>query len=91
MFVGFGDRGISAVTLAAGVADEAQRWMDRDVPVGPHLADQLLLPFALAGGGRFRTSSLTPHTTTNIAVIQRFLDVPIAVTEASGVVEVALG
>jgi RNA 3'-terminal phosphate cyclase (ATP) len=38
-----------------------------------HLADQLLVPIARAGGGAFRTGPLSHHTTTNIAVIEQFL------------------
>jgi RNA 3'-terminal phosphate cyclase (ATP) len=49
--------------------------------VEPHLADQLLLPMALAGEGSFTTLALATHATTNIDIIRRFLDVPIAVTE----------
>jgi RNA 3'-terminal phosphate cyclase len=42
------------------------------VPVGEHLADQLLIPPALAGRGGFRTLPLTPHAQTNLDVIGRF-------------------
>jgi RNA 3'-terminal phosphate cyclase len=42
------------------------------VPVGPHLADQLLLPMALGHGGTFRTTGLTPHSQTNMSVIEAF-------------------
>jgi RNA 3'-terminal phosphate cyclase (ATP) len=45
------------------------------------LADQLLLPMALAGRGMFRTLSPTRHTRTNIEVIAQFLDVPIRCEE----------
>lgn len=52
--------------------------------MGIHLADQLLLPLALAGAGGFRTQAVTPHTTTNADVIRRFLDVPIRMREVAG-------
>ena len=45
--------------------------------VGEHLADQLMLPMALAGGGQFSTSSVSQHALTNAAVIGRFLPVSI--------------
>ena len=51
------------------------------MPVGRHLADQLLLPMALAGGGKFRTLSPTKHTTTNAQIIGRFIDVDTKLTE----------
>ena len=63
-----------------------------DVPVGTHLADQLLLPMAVAGCDSFRTLTLSRHATTNIETIGRFLDVAITVSqEARDIVRVALG
>jgi RNA 3'-terminal phosphate cyclase (ATP) len=57
-----------------------QRYLAADVPVGEHLADQLLIPMALAGGGEFRTVPLSSHTTTNAALIERFLPVRFALS-----------
>ena len=37
--------------VAEAAAKEASEYLAAEVPVGPHLADQLLLPMALAGGG----------------------------------------
>jgi RNA 3'-terminal phosphate cyclase (ATP) len=39
---------------------------------GPYLADQLLLPFALAGGGSFTTVKPSQHSLTARDVIERF-------------------
>lgn len=39
---------------------------------GPYLADQLLLPFALAGGGSFTCVKPSQHALTAAAVIERF-------------------
>ncbi len=52
---GFGIKGVSAEKVASDACDEAERYLRTDVPVGCHLADQLLIPMALAGGGSFRT------------------------------------
>ncbi len=41
--------------------------------MGRHLADQLLLPLALLGGGRSHALELTPHFPTNVESIHRFL------------------
>lgn len=73
VFTGFGRKGVPGEEVAKAVADEAAIWEESGVPVGPHLADQLLLPMALAGGGSFRTGDPTPHTTTNAEVIAAFL------------------
>ena len=42
-----------------------------------HLADQLLLPMALAGGGSFSCNKVSQHALTNADVISRFLPVQI--------------
>ena len=43
-----------------------------------------LIPVALGGGGSFRTTKLSLHTTTNAEVIQRFLPVSIGIEPESG-------
>jgi RNA 3'-terminal phosphate cyclase (ATP) len=89
---GFGIKGVSAETVASDACDEARRYLESDVPVGSHLADQLLIPMALAGGGSFRTLSPSAHTRTNAAVVRRFLDVPIAIdAEAEDTYRITIG
>ncbi len=73
LVVGFGEKGLPAEKVAKRAAAELQRWIDSGVPVGRHLADQLMVPLALAGGGRFLTQPLSLHASTNLDVIQRFL------------------
>jgi RNA 3'-terminal phosphate cyclase (ATP) len=91
VFTGFGQVGIRAEAVAEHAVQEALRYLAADVPVGPHLADQLLLPLALAGAGRFRTLPLTPHATTNLEVIRQFLGLAFDVVPVSDTaVEVAL-
>jgi RNA 3'-terminal phosphate cyclase (ATP) len=75
IFTGFGERGVSAELVAQGVAREALAYLTAEVPVGEHLADQLLLPMALAGGGSFRTVEPSSHTRTQAVVIREFLGV----------------
>jgi RNA 3'-terminal phosphate cyclase (ATP) len=74
-----GERGVRAELVAQRACEQAQRYLTMNAPVGEHLADQLLLPMAVARGGRFRTGELSLHATTNIATIGKFLDVPITV------------
>jgi RNA 3'-terminal phosphate cyclase (ATP) len=86
---GFGRRGVPAERVAADVVRQAREYLRADVPVGEHLADQLIVPMALAGGGAFRTVPLSLHSTTNIDVVRRFVDIDIATdTDASGRVRV---
>ena len=75
IFTGFGERGLTAEDVARRTAADVKSWLAADVPVDEHLADQLLLPMALAGSGTFRTVKPSLHSTTNAAVIQRFLPV----------------
>jgi RNA 3'-terminal phosphate cyclase (ATP) len=59
------------------LADEVRTFVAAGVPVCEHLADQLIIPFALAGSGSFMTSTPTPHTMTQIEVVQKFLEVDV--------------
>lgn len=79
VFTGFGERGVSAETVAKTACAEALDYIASNAAVGPHLADQLLLPLALAGSGRFTMPAPTQHFTTNAAVIERFLAIRIGV------------
>jgi len=55
------------------------------------LADQLLLPMALAGGGSFVATDWSQHAATNADVIQRILAMTIRTEKtASGDVRVRL-
>ena len=83
VFSAIGRRGVPAEQVAHAAVSEAGAYLAAGVPVGAHLADQLLLPLALAGGGSFRTLAPTLHTTTQADVIRRFLDVPIALEQES--------
>ncbi|CAN5350409.1 RNA 3'-terminal phosphate cyclase [soil metagenome] len=74
-FTGFGEKGVRAEQVANDVVDQIRRYLACTAPVGEFLADQLLLPLALAGCGSFRTTGLSLHSRTNIDVIQQFLPV----------------
>lgn len=69
---GFGRLGVTAESLAKTAAHRMAGFMASDAFAGPHLADQLLLPFALAGGGSFTTVKPSAHTRTAAEVIERF-------------------
>lgn len=73
IFTALGARGLPGEEVATRAADEAARYLATDVPVGLYLADQLLLPLALAGGGTYRTLAPSTHTTTQAAVITDWL------------------
>lgn len=68
-----GERGVPAEEVARSAAEEALTYLRADVPVGEHLADQLLLPLALGQGGCFRTLPPSLHTRTQAEIVRRFL------------------
>ena len=74
VFVGFGEKGRRAETVAHAAVEQARAYLAADVPVCEHLADQLLLPMAFAGGGSFRTTKPSRHTLTHAEIIERFMD-----------------
>jgi len=86
VITGFGRKGVSAEEVASAAVKEARTYLAGDHPVGPHLADQLMLPFAMAGAGAFRSGPLTPHARTNASVIAQFLDTEIASEDKDGAV-----
>ncbi|MBY0520358.1 MAG: RNA 3'-terminal phosphate cyclase [Sphingomonas sp.] len=69
---GFGKLGVSAESLAKTAAHRMAGFLATDAFAGPYLADQLLLPFALAGGGSFTTVKLSQHSLTAAAIIEQF-------------------
>jgi RNA 3'-terminal phosphate cyclase (ATP) len=81
VFTAFGERGVRAEAVAERLAAEVTRYLRADVPVGEHLADQLLLPMALGGGGTFRTLRPSGHTVTQLELLRRFLGVEITAAE----------
>ncbi|CAN5137714.1 RNA 3'-terminal phosphate cyclase [soil metagenome] len=86
-----GRKGYPAEDVADDALDALEDFLEAEVPVGEHLADQLLLPLAIAGGGRFRCADLSLHATTNIETIGEFLDVPIRTEKHAGGVDVIVG
>jgi RNA 3'-phosphate cyclase len=74
---------------AERVADEAITALEAHLAspgaLEPHLADQILLPLALARGvSHFTTTHLTGHLLTNARVIEAFLPVQIRIEGAEG-------
>jgi RNA 3'-terminal phosphate cyclase (ATP) len=79
VFTGFGERRRSAESVGEGTVREARDYLAHEAPVGPHLADQLLLPMVLGGITGFVTCAPTSHFTSNADVIHAFTDRRIAV------------
>ena len=77
VFSAIGEKGVAAHVIAARAVDEARGYIVSQAAVGEHLADQLMMPMALAGGGNFTVSTVSNHSRTNAEVIAKFLPVSI--------------
>ena len=84
VFSSLGAKGKPAEEVAREAAFAAERFLTSSATVDEHLADQLLLPAALADG---ESVLLTPHKTahleTNAYAIRSFLDVEIDIDEGA--------
>lgn len=78
VFSAYGEKMLKAEIVAGKVLREARDYIASGAAVGEHLADQLMLPMALAGGGSFTASSISQHAKTNAGVIARFLPVEVS-------------
>lgn len=90
VFTAIGQKGRPAEAVGDEVATEVWAYLDSGVPVGPHLADQLLIPMALAGAGAYRTVPLTLHARTQIGLLEELTSARFKVHEADGRVEVSV-
>ncbi len=87
VFTAFGRRGIRAEQVADELVQQVRGYLCTDAPIGPHLADQLLLPLSISAwqvgdtsrqrGGSIRTLPLTRHSKTHIDILQQFLGIEI--------------
>ncbi len=80
VFTAFGQLGVRAEDVAKEALRQAEEYLAADVPVGKHLADQLMLPLGIgaylgSGGGVFRTQALSLHSTTHLEILRRFLEI----------------
>jgi RNA 3'-terminal phosphate cyclase (ATP) len=91
VFTGFGEKGVSAESVAKRAVDATRNYLASEAPVGPHLADQLLLPMALAGSGEFVTTPVTQHFESHVSIITEFLNRRIGVTSQGNLVLVRIG
>lgn len=81
---GFGKLGLSAEKLAGTAANRMAGYLASEAFAGSYLADQLLLPFAIAGGGKYTCVKPSQHCRTAADVISRFLPLRCSFTEHEG-------
>ena len=79
VFTAFGRIGVRAEDVAREALRQAEEYLAANVPVGKHLADQLMLPLGIAAylgsGGAFRTLDLSLHATTHLEILREFLEI----------------
>lgn len=89
-FSAIGRPGLASEQVAEMACQELLDFHETGAPVDVHLADQLLLPLALAlQASQYRVAEISLHLTTNAWVIEKFGLAKITIHEADKVVEVA--
>lgn len=78
-FCSIGTRGLPAEKVAEAAVLYASRYLESNAMVGEFLADQILIPMAMAGGGTYTADMVSKHTETNIWAIKKFLDVDVSI------------
>ncbi len=73
----FGSKGVPAERIASDLSRAVRPFLSGQAAVGEHLADQLLLPAIFGEGAVFRTTALSGHTTTQIALLEEVTGVRI--------------
>jgi RNA 3'-terminal phosphate cyclase (ATP) len=78
----FGETNVTAERVGKRAGKLLSDFIGSNAAVGRHLADQLLLPLALAGGGSFTTMVPDDHVATNLQVIESILPIRSSIEEA---------
>jgi RNA 3'-terminal phosphate cyclase (ATP) len=81
-----GKQGTPAQKVAKTAVRDANEYLESNAVVGDYLADQLMLPMAIAAQQhdcvyQYRTVKPSDHSTTHAALIRQFLDVEVAIEE----------
>ncbi|PZW49679.1 RNA 3'-terminal phosphate cyclase [Pseudomonas sp. URMO17WK12:I2] len=90
-FCAFGQTSVRAEAVADQTIEPLRKWLASGAAVAEHLADQLLLPMALAGRGSFTTTHLSEHLQSNIQVIEAFCPVAVRCTPTGKALRVEVG
>ena len=93
VFCQLGERHLSAEQVAKRLVDEVRAYQRSTGALGPHLADQWMLPLALAvwrsgQAASYTCSEVTQHTDTNAQTIAMGLPVRVQITPAAGAMRV---
>lgn len=83
---GFGKLGLSAEKIGATAGKRMAGYEASGAFAGPYLQDQLILPFAIAGGGVFSSVKISEHCGTAAQIVEQFTGrtTSFEITESSG-------
>lgn len=81
-FVGYGDADTTPASVADAAVESVERWTESGAPVDAHLADQLVVWLALAGGA-VPLPRVTDHVRTNVDLVRAF-GYDVSITHRSG-------
>jgi RNA 3'-terminal phosphate cyclase (ATP) len=95
VFCQLGERNLSSEQVARRLADEVRAYQRSIGALGPHLADQWMLPLALAvwrsgQSARYTCTEVTPHTATNAQTIAQGLPVRVDISGTPGAMQVSI-
>jgi len=85
VFTAFGEKSVSSEQVARQVVQRARQYLMSQAAFAEYLADQMMLPLALAGGGGFTLDEVSMHARTNAQVIETFLPVRFTFDSQEGV------
>jgi RNA 3'-terminal phosphate cyclase (ATP) len=85
VFTAFGEKSVRSEQVAHQVVQRARQYLMSQAAFAEYLADQMLLPLALAGGGGFTLDEVSMHARTNAQVIEMFLPVRFTFDRRDGV------
>ena len=95
VFCQLGERHLSAEQVAKRLVDEVRAYQRSSGALGPHLADQWMLPLALAvwrsgRAARYTCTEVTQHTATNAQTIALGLPVRVQITPVERAMQVEI-
>jgi RNA 3'-terminal phosphate cyclase (ATP) len=91
VFTAFGEKSVTSEQVARQVVQRARQYLMSQGAFAEYLADQMMLPLALAGGGGFTLDEVSMHARTNAQVIETFLPVRFTFDRRDGVDSCTVG
>ena len=85
VFTAFGEKSVTSEQVTRHVVQRARQYLMSRAAFAEYLADQMMLPLALAGGGGFTLDEVSMHARTNAHVIETFLPVRFTFDRQDGV------